>query len=126
RVQLSPPSPLFPYTTLFRSDIAREFAAARRGRMLVGVMFDLDDFKDYNDTHGHVAGDAALRTFGTVLARETRAMNLAARYGGDEFFVLLADATETEAAVFIQRVLSRFREEVRKLGYGELEAAAGF
>src|SRR5690606_28091361 len=107
-------------------DIGREFAAARRGRMLVGVMFDLDDFKDYNDTHGHVAGDAALRTFGTVLARETRAMNLAARYGGDEFFVLLADATETEAAVFIQRVLSRFREEVRKLGYGELEAAAGF
>jgi diguanylate cyclase (GGDEF)-like protein len=107
-------------------DIAREFAAARRGRMLVGVMFDLDRFKDYNDTYGHVAGDAALRAFGTVLARETRAMNLAARYGGDEFFVLLTDATEADAAVFVQRVLSRYREEVRKLGHDGIEAAAGF
>lgn len=107
-------------------DIGREFAAARRGRMLVGVMFDLDNFKDYNDTFGHVAGDAALRAFGTVLARETRAMNLAARYGGDEFFVLLADATEAEAAVFVQRVLSRYREEVRMLGHDVIGAAAGF
>lgn len=107
-------------------DIAREFAAARRGRMLVGVMFDLDRFKEYNDTYGHVAGDAALRAFGTVLARETRAMNLAARYGGDEFFVLLTDATEADAAVFVQRVLSRYREEVRKLGHDGIEAAAGF
>lgn len=107
-------------------DIGREFAAARRGRRLVGVMFDLDNFKDYNDTYGHVAGDAALRAFGTVLAQETRAMNLAARYGGDEFFVLLADATEADAAVFVQRVLSRYREEVRKLGHDPIGAAAGF
>lgn len=107
-------------------DIGREFAAARRGRRLVGVMFDLDNFKDYNDTYGHVAGDAALRAFGTVLARETRAMNLAARYGGDEFFVLLADSTEAEAGIFVQRVLSRYREEVRMLGHEGIEAAAGF
>jgi len=107
-------------------DIGREFAAARRGRTLVGVMFDLDNFKHYNDTHGHVAGDAALRAFGTVLAQETRAMNLAARYGGDEFFVLLADATEADAAVFVQRVLSRYREEVRKLGHDPIGATAGF
>ncbi|HWV57504.1 MAG TPA: diguanylate cyclase, partial [Longimicrobiales bacterium] len=49
-----------------------------------------------------------------------------ARYGGDEFFVLLTDATEADAAVFVQRVLSRYREEVRKLGHDGIEAAAGF
>ncbi len=106
-------------------DVGREFAAARRGRQLVGVMFDLDGFKEYNDAYGHVAGDAALRAFGTVLAAETRAMNLAARYGGDEFFVLLADATAQEGTIFIERVLARFRAVVDTLGNGRLEASAG-
>src|SRR5690606_10583781 len=56
-------------------ELAREFAAARRGRRLVAVVFDLDDFKLYNDRFGHLAGDEVLRTFGSVLEQETRAMN---------------------------------------------------
>ncbi|MGH7445442.1 MAG: diguanylate cyclase [Longimicrobiales bacterium] len=106
-------------------DIGREFAAARRGRELVGVMFDLDGFKEYNDAFGHVAGDAALRAFGRVLSTDTRAMNLAARYGGDEFFVLLADASMHDAAVFVERVLQHYDAEIRTLGFGELRASAG-
>lgn len=106
-------------------ELGREFAAARRGRRVVGVMFDLDGFKQYNDAHGHVAGDAALRGFARALAGETRAMNLAARFGGDEFFVLLADANEAGAKIFVQRVRERFAEEVNKLGRGPLEVSAG-
>ncbi len=106
-------------------DVAREFAAARRGRGLVAVMFDLDGFKDYNDRFGHMAGDEALRTFAEALKVETRAMNLAARYGGDEFLTLLSDADEAAARIFIQRVAERFRRESAGLGRGSLDVTAG-
>lgn len=89
-------------------DIAREFAAARRGRRLAVVMFDLDGFKEYNDNHGHLAGDDALRAFAAALLAETRADNLAVRYGGDEFIVLLADSDCDGAEAFIERVTNRF------------------
>lgn len=89
-------------------DLAREFAAARRGRRLVAIMFDLNGFKEYNDRYGHLAGDEALKLFGEVLATETRAMNLVARYGGDEFLALLADADRAGAEVFIERVRARY------------------
>lgn len=77
--------------------LAREFAAARRGRPLSIVLFDVDRFKEFNDTEGHVAGDKALRAIARILAEETRAMNLAARYGGDEFLVVLSDTGEEGA-----------------------------
>ncbi|HSL69986.1 MAG TPA: diguanylate cyclase [Longimicrobiales bacterium] len=71
--------------------LQREFAAARRGRKLTVMIFDLDNFKDYNDQAGHQAGDEALRAFARVLSQQTRAMNLAARWGGDEFVSVLTD-----------------------------------
>jgi predicted signal transduction protein with EAL and GGDEF domain len=58
--------------------LGREIAAARRGRKLALVLFDLDSFKDYNDTLGHVVGDQILRAFAEVLAHENRAMNMVA------------------------------------------------
>jgi diguanylate cyclase (GGDEF)-like protein len=69
----------------------KEFAAARRGRKLTVMLFDLDNFKEYNDQAGHEAGDEALRAFAAVLVQQTRAMNLAGRFGGDEFISVLAD-----------------------------------
>mgnify|MGYP001029167391 CR=1 FL=1 len=92
-------------------ELNREFSAARRGRKLVVVIFDLDGFKEYNDTHGHLAGDDLLRRFANALAAETRAMNLAARYGGDEFVAILSDSDLEKAAVFLDRVNQRFAKE---------------
>lgn len=107
-------------------DLARELAAARRGRQLVLVLFDLDNFKDYNDRHGHLAGDEVLRTFGHVLAQSTRAMNLAARYGGDEFLVLLTDTPPDGARVFADRVAASFQEALRDLPHSpEITVSAG-
>jgi diguanylate cyclase (GGDEF)-like protein len=107
------------------SDLEREFSAAVRGRALVAVMFDLNDFKVYNDHFGHLAGDEALRTFGQVLRTETRVMNFAARYGGDEFVVLLADTPEDGARIFALRVRRQFARHAMRAGR-PLTASAGF
>lgn len=106
-------------------ELAREFAAARRGRKLVLVIFDLDNFKVYNDKHGHLAGDEVLRAFGQVLAAETRAMNLAVRYGGDEFLALLTDSDLEGAAIFVERVRKRFQAVLAEMGAGEVNVSAG-
>jgi diguanylate cyclase (GGDEF)-like protein len=106
-------------------ELAREFAAARRGRDLAAVIFDLDDFKDYNDSHGHLAGDRALQAFANALRDETRAMNLAARYGGDEFVALLSETDDEGARAFIERVRIRFDDAMKKLGNGPILVSAG-
>jgi diguanylate cyclase (GGDEF)-like protein len=82
----------------------REFAAARRGRRLAVVLFDLDRFKQYNDTAGHQAGDDALRAFAHVLTAETRAFDLAARYGGDEFLCILSEVNTDGATAHVARI----------------------
>ncbi len=83
----------------------KEFAAAQRGRQLSVVMFDLDNFKRYNDQAGHQAGDQALQAFGAILREQTRAMNFAARYGGDEFICILSDTGPDGARMHVGRVL---------------------
>jgi diguanylate cyclase (GGDEF)-like protein len=103
----------------------REFAAACRGRSLVATIFDLDEFKTYNDSHGHLAGDEALRALADCLRTETRTMNLAARYGGDEFVVLLSGADALGAEAFITRVRTRFEARVADLGHGDLTVSIG-
>jgi len=90
--------------------LEREVAAAKRGRALMAVIFDLDNFKTFNDQHGHLAGDQALRAFADVLTEENRAMNLVARYGGDEFVSILSDADDEGGLKYVGRVRNRMRE----------------
>jgi diguanylate cyclase (GGDEF)-like protein len=82
----------------------KEVAAARRGRSLVLVLFDIDEFKRYNDTLGHVAGDEILRAFAQILEAHNRAMNLVVRYGGDEFISILSDTDREGAEHYVRRI----------------------
>ena len=104
--------------------LEREVAAARRGRGLVICIFDLDRFKDYNDSSGHLAGDEALKAFGKILVEENRAMNLVARFGGDEFISVLSDSTPEGALTYIDRVEKRLGGDP-VLGPADMTASTG-
>jgi diguanylate cyclase (GGDEF)-like protein len=83
--------------------------AKRTGGPLSCLLLDLDDFKLVNDLHGHPAGDAMLREVVHALAGEFRAFDRVARYGGDEFVVILPNAALESAAAAAGRALERLR-----------------
>jgi len=94
----------------FLARLEVELAVSRRdGRPLTIAFLDLDDFKALNDARGHAEGDRALRAVSRVLKRRTRAADACARFGGDEFTLLLREA---DAGVAIN-ALNQFREELR-------------
>jgi diguanylate cyclase (GGDEF)-like protein len=94
--------------------------ATRTGGSLACMLIDLDDFKLVNDRHGHPAGDAMLRGVVQGLVGEFRAFDRVARYGGDEFVVILPNADLESAAAAASRALARLQAGVA----GE-EAAMG-
>ena len=70
------------------------------------IIIDLDHFKRLNDAHGHAAGDAVLRHVGQRLAASVRAVDIAGRYGGEEFLVVLPE-TDPDAAASLAEKLRR-------------------
>jgi diguanylate cyclase (GGDEF)-like protein len=90
----------------FEETLQREVSRARRyNRRVALVIFDLDDFKQINDRHGgHLAGNAALAGVADRLREVLRGADVAARYGGDEFAVVLPEAGLEEARLFYGRL----------------------
>jgi len=85
--------------------------AQRHGRPVAAIMLDIDHFKRFNDSFGHEAGDLVLRELAGALGRSTRGSDVASRYGGEEFLVLLPECP-FDAAL---RRAERMREDVAKL-----------
>jgi diguanylate cyclase (GGDEF)-like protein/PAS domain S-box-containing protein len=89
--------------------LEKEFSAAQLGRPLAIVLFDIDRFAAFNETHGRGAGNGVLRVFATLLRQNTRRMNLSSRWGGDEFLCVLCGGAEEGGIVFAERVLGHLR-----------------
>lgn len=81
--------------------------AARYATRLTGMMIDIDNFKQINDTYGHLVGDKVLKQLASLLRRELRSVDIVARYGGEEFVVLLPETTVAESRNFAERILKR-------------------
>jgi len=89
----------------FMEFLEREIARSKRhGRDLVLVMIDIDHFKNINDTHGHIAGDAVLQQLTRLISSVMRKDELISRYGGEEFTVLLPEADLNNAVSFAERI----------------------
>jgi diguanylate cyclase (GGDEF)-like protein len=98
--------------TFFFAAVEREIArSARSNRGFCLLMMDLDDLKQINDRHGHFFGDRVLRGVGDVIHSGGRRIDTAARYGGDEFVVLLPETDPTGAYVLAEKI----RMEVAEL-----------
>jgi diguanylate cyclase (GGDEF)-like protein len=96
----------------FAEQAAKEAARAERfGHPLSLLMLDIDDFKQVNDTYGHLQGDEVLRRVAAVLEAESRGVDEPARYGGEEFVVALPETDADGAVEFAERVRSRIELE---------------
>ena len=91
--------------TFFFAAVDREIArSARSGRGFCLLMMDLDELKAINDRHGHFIGDRVLRGVGEVISEGVRRIDIAARYGGDEFVALLPETEVTGAYVLAEKI----------------------
>lgn len=84
--------------------------SGKRGEMFGLLMIDLDHFKRLNDTHGHLAGDAALRVVAATITAEVRGRDVVGRYGGEEFVVLLPGIGARDALEVAERVRIAIRQ----------------
>jgi diguanylate cyclase (GGDEF)-like protein len=90
-----------------RNSLALELdRVGRYGGTFSIVFYDLDDFKAFNDTHGHLAGDAALRKFGHILLGSKRSTDIPGRYGGEEFLLILPGVGYGAALKAAERIRS--------------------
>jgi two-component system cell cycle response regulator len=88
--------------------LEQELDRARRYSLAVSMLLaDIDRFKQINDTRGHVAGDSVLRQVGELLRREARSVDLVARFGGEEFVVVMPETALHGAAIFAERLRRR-------------------
>ncbi len=102
------------FKILFKEEIAR---SKRYEKKLGLIMFDIDDFKKFNDTYGHPAGDRVLVAIGNILKRVLRESDISFRYGGEEFVVMLPETGITQTLKAADRIAEAIRQETaRKMG----------
>jgi diguanylate cyclase (GGDEF)-like protein len=96
----------------FASMGEREVVRARRyQRPLSLILFDIDHFKNVNDSHGHLIGDKVLRVLTELVTKTTRGTDIVCRYGGEEFIVLMPEAGRAESLAMAERL----REEISRM-----------
>jgi diguanylate cyclase (GGDEF)-like protein len=95
----------------FEERLLEEVQRAKRHESPLSlVMLDLDDFKKINDQYGHPAGDEALRITARIIRQTIRTIDVACRYGGEEFAIILPQTGKPGAAVIAERICAEFRK----------------
>lgn len=106
-------------------ELLRSWQLANRYKNSMSLlMLDLDNFKEVNDRLGHRAGDQLLKEFVDALNSEVRVSDIVARYGGDEFVIILPQAGEAEATGLAQRILEAMRKKEFLAGSGGVKVRA--
>jgi diguanylate cyclase (GGDEF)-like protein len=94
------------------SALRQEFSRAERHQRRLSILFlDLDAFKKINDSHGHLAGDKMMQHVGRILEQNKRSVDIAARFGGDEFVLVLPDTGKGEALGLAERIRTEISRE---------------
>jgi len=95
----------------FYEKLSQETARAQRHKHPLSLlMFDVDHFKSYNDTRGHLAGNRILERVGRIISEEIREVDFGFRYGGDEFTVILPETSQKNAIVVAERIGKAFQK----------------
>jgi diguanylate cyclase (GGDEF)-like protein len=116
-----------PNLRAFRARLEEEVKRARRyATPLTCVMTDMDHLKPVNDELGHAAGDRAIAAVAAVIRAELRETDFAARYGGDEFVILLPHTDSDEGQVLAQRICDRLKENALDLSGRRIRTGASF
>ena len=105
---------LYNYRYFYKRLNEEVFRAERFGRKIALVIFDIDEFKVYNDTFGHQSGDWVLKQLGEHLLQVVRSIDVVSRYGGDEFCVIMPETDEKECARFMERLLKSIETHLFK------------
>ena len=96
-----------------------DMARAERARSPLSLlMLDIDHFKEINDRHGHLAGDACLKWLAALLTGSVRAVDLVARYGGEEFLVLLPEMSADQSLAAAERMRAQIQASPVHIGEG--------
>jgi len=105
----------------FQELLAKELSRAKRFNEFISLLFlDVDNFKRFNDTYGHLMGDQVLRSIAQVITKSVREMDTPARYGGEEFAVILPGADEDAARKIAERIRKAVESIVFKIEQEEV------
>ena len=108
------------YNRKYYIDYVRSFCNSRKkDDFLVGILIDMDNFKQINDKYGHYAGDKALQLFGSVLRKQIGDIGFAVRYGGDEF-ILVSKQSEAVVNTVVANIVKEI-EEINATGKNEFQ-----
>lgn len=108
---------LYNHRHLLRQLSAELSRTRRYGRPLTLAMIDIDHFKQYNDTHGHLIGNEILRTLGDLIRKNIREIDIPARYGGEEFLIIMPETNRVKGRLIAERLRKAIEEyPFKKIG----------